>query len=165
MATSNNFGAQGYISGKDAVLPLHDSSGTKYEIVASTTKKDIAVIKGGVTTGLSDVAVAEKGASYTVLPTESGKLFAATAAATFTLPAIANVWDGWNAQFYQTANANLVVTAPSGKLIAPNNDAATSVTFSTTDEKIGATCRVVYLATTAKYILELHGDKHTATIA
>lgn len=165
MATSSNFAANGYISGMDSALELHDASGKKYTIVASTAKNNVAIVAGSATTAIGDIKVAEKAANYTVKASESGTLFVATAAVTFTLPAIADVWDGWNAKFYQVADANLVVAAPADKMVAPADAAATSVTFSTTDEKIGATCTITYVATTAKYLLELHGDKHTATIA
>ena len=74
-------------------------------------------------------------ASYTIVPTDHGKLFTnkgAAGAVTFTLPAIANVQAGWFVDFYAAVAAqNMAVTAPSGKLVAFNNIAATTATWST----------------------------------
>jgi hypothetical protein len=78
--------------------------------------------------------VARKSANYTVLAADNGMLFLATAAVNFTLPTKAN---GLAFRFLQTADANLVITG-SNDIIALNDAAASTVTFSTAGEKIGS---------------------------
>lgn len=75
-----------------------------------------------------------KSSNYTVLATDNGLLFLATAAVTFTLPAKQN---GLAFRFVQTADANLVISG-AADIIAKGNAAATTVTFSTANEKIGS---------------------------
>lgn len=82
-----------------------------------------------------------KTASYTVLNTDAGTLFTnvgAGGAVTFTLPALAaaNVNAVWG--FYATVAQNLIIAAPANKLVALNNSTATSLTFSTASQIIGA---------------------------
>ncbi|HEX5106167.1 MAG TPA: hypothetical protein VFV87_20245 [Pirellulaceae bacterium] len=86
-----------------------------------------------------------KSANYTVTADDNGLLFLATAAVTFTLPTKEN---GLAFRFAQTADANLVI-AGSSDLIALNNAAASSVTFSTASEKIGSQVLVECLYTAA----------------
>jgi hypothetical protein len=81
-----------------------------------------------------------KAASYTCLPEESGSVYTATAAATFTLPAVTNT--GWHAWFVNKADANMVVTGAADIMNADGDAAATSLTFSTTSHKIGGMCHV-----------------------
>jgi hypothetical protein len=75
-----------------------------------------------------------KAANYTVTADDNGLLFLATAAVTFTLPTKAN---GLAFRFAQSADANLVIQG-SSDLITLNSAAASSVTFSTSGEKIGS---------------------------
>jgi len=75
-----------------------------------------------------------KSSNYTVTTSDNGLLFLATAAVTFTLPTKQN---GLAFRFAQTADANLVISS-SADIIAKNNAAASSVTFSTANEKIGS---------------------------
>lgn len=109
--------------------------------------------------------VASKATSYTVLPGDCGTTFFATAAATFTLPAIANVEAGWWARFYNSADANMTVTAPSGKLIAFNNVAATSIAFSTSAEKAGSQVEIIYDGAKYNAIVALGAETVTPTIS
>lgn len=77
-----------------------------------------------------------KAASYTCLPEESGSVYTATAAATFTLPAVTNT--GWFAWFVNQADANAVVaSAEGGNIVADGDASADSYTFSTPSHKIG----------------------------
>jgi hypothetical protein len=102
--------------------------------------------------------VVSKAASYTVLVTESGTIFdttGASGAVTFTLPAVADA-DGCEFTFVNTVDQNMVVTAPTGTLVADNNAAATSATFSTSGHKIGGTVTVA--CNGAKYLMTAVGN-------
>lgn len=72
--------------------------------------------------------------SKTLQASESGLLFLATAAATFTLPTAAN---GLAYRIAQTADADLVISG-SSNLIHKGSNSASSVAFSTTSQKIGS---------------------------
>jgi len=78
--------------------------------------------------------VYRKSSNYTVGAGDNGLLFIATAAVTFTLPTKQN---GLAFRFLQTSDNNLVI-AGSSDIIAKNNASASSVTFSTANEKIGS---------------------------
>jgi hypothetical protein len=86
-----------------------------------------------------------KSGNYTVTASDNGLLFLATAAATFTLPTKQN---GLAFRFVQTADANLVISG-SSDIIAKGNAAASSVTFSTANEKIGSHVLVECIYTAA----------------
>lgn len=106
------------------------------------------------------------GADKTVAASDSGTEFIATAAVNITLPALADAGAGFRIRARQTANANLTVTAPSGKMIAFNNAAATSVAASTSNEKIGAGFEVTILPDFTKYIANsLNAGANTVTVA
>ncbi len=109
-------------------------------------------------------SVVDKGANYAVLAADAGKLFVATAAASFALPAIAEVWNGWNVMICNGADTNLTVTAPSGKLVTFNNAAATSIAWSTASQKVGNGATIVYDSALAKYIALPYGAG-TMTVA
>ena len=81
-----------------------------------------------------------KAASYTLLPTDSGTFFIVSAAATFTLPAVATS-AGLFWAFFNAANTNLTITAPSACMFC-DGAASTTVTFSTSSHKIGGACFV-----------------------
>ena len=104
-----------------------------------------------------------KSTSYTVTAADNGLLFLATAAATFTLPTKAN---GLAFRFAQTADANLVISG-STDIIHKGNAGASSVTFSTSSEKIGSHVLVECLYTAAgtlKWLVTNLGGT-TATVA
>lgn len=93
-----------------------------------------------------------KTADYTLTAADSGKQFTTTGAAgavNFTLPALAK---GYRFRFCNTVNQNMTITAPSGKLVTFNNAAATSVSFVTAGNKIGAVVEITTDETGAKYI-------------
>jgi hypothetical protein len=102
--------------------------------------------------------VVQKGASYTVLVTDSGTIFEAiTGAVTFTLPtaALATATPGLEFDFFNTVDANMAITAPSGLLMTDGNASATTATFSTTSHKIGGGAKVIWDG--AKYMLLPYG--------
>lgn len=107
--------------------------------------------------------VYRKSTSYTVTADDNGLLFLATAAATFTLPTKQN---GLAFRFAQTADANLVI-AGNSDLLHKGNAGASSVTFSTSSEKIGSHVLVECLYTGAgvlKWLVTNLGGT-TATVA
>lgn len=162
------FGSQGNNPGSDTTLQLNDSTGIIYKIKANGANKRLEILKNGAvqgTIGAENVNV--QAASYTVTATDNGKFFTTTGASgavTFTLPAIANVWDGWSAEFVNVVDQNLVVTAPSGKFVLDGNAAATTATFSTASHKIGSRLKVVFDATLAKFI-GLNGGGTAVTVS
>lgn len=108
-----------------------------------------------------------KTGNYTVLATDIGTLFDTTAAAgavTFTLPVLANVAFPWAAWFYNVVGQNMAITAPAGKLIAINNAAGTTCTFSTASQLIGSFA-LVFLnqAGTFYHVANLGGTTATIT--
>lgn len=111
-----------------------------------------------------DVVVA-KTADYTVVAADNGTLFTtlgAAGAVVFTLPALAR---GYRFRFFNEVNQNMTVTAPSGKLVAFNNAAATSIAFSTASNKIGAGVEIVSNSDASKYLCLPFGSGATATIS
>ena len=105
------------------------------------------------------VAPAAKGtgagaATIPLTAADHGKLYTnkgATGTVTFQLPALADVPAGWFVEIYaMTAAQNVTVTAPTGKLVAFNNAAATSLTFSASSAIIGNSARIV--STGAEYL-------------
>jgi len=99
-----------------------------------------------------------KTASYTVKPSDLGTCFTnegAGGAIVLTLPPVANVDDGWNIEVLVVADQTVTVTAPSGKLIAFNNAAATSIAYSTTSEKIGGALEIRFISSAGKYFAKM----------
>ncbi len=113
---------------------------------------------------------AAKTANYQVIPSDIGKVLTnsgASGAVTFTLPALADVWQGWNVEIFIVADQAVTITAPTGKLVAFNNAAATSLAFSTLSEKIGAGAKVFYDAGVGKYLafVSLGSETQTPTVS
>lgn len=107
-----------------------------------------------------------KTADYTVVAADVGTLFTNTGAAgavIFTLPALAAGLGPF--EFLVTANQNVTVTAPAGKLVTFNNAAATSVAFSTAGNKIGGRVRVWCNAAGTFYYMENLSPGNTITVA
>ena len=110
--------------------------------------------------------VEDHSASYTVVPADIRKILVATGAATFTLPPVANVTDGWNVTFFNAVDAAMTVSAPTGLLVTFNDVAANSVALSTTSEKAGGGFRIVYDATLGKYLCFIMTEEtQTVTVA
>ena len=98
-----------------------------------------------------------------VVAADNGKLFLATAAVNFTLPTKAN---GLAFRFLQTADANMVITG-SSDIVTIHNAGASSITYSTANQKIGSHILVecVYTAaSTLRWIVSNLGGT-TMTIA
>lgn len=76
-------------------------------------------------------------ADLTLTAADNGTLFIATAAVNFTLPTLA---EGLHFGFYQTADANMVLTAPGSNdsLVTDGDAAADTITYSTSSHKIGS---------------------------
>jgi hypothetical protein len=107
--------------------------------------------------------VYRKSSNYSVVAGDNGLLFIATAQVTFTLPTKQN---GLAFRFMQTSDNNMVI-AGSSDIIAKNNASASSVTFSTANEKIGSQVLVecVYVNTsTLKWVVTNLGAT-TPTVA
>lgn len=81
--------------------------------------------------------------AFTLVPSDSGMLFINkdATATTYTLPAVADSAGKWF-WFYNVGAGGMVITAPSGTLVALNNAAATTATFSTSAHMIGAAAMV-----------------------
>ncbi len=111
-----------------------------------------------------------KAASYTVVVADNGTIFEASAAATFTLPALLDansnpVCKGVWFKFVNTADTDMAIArAGSDTMICKNNAAAVSVTFSTANQKIGSVATVYTNAAGTKWIVEVNSDT-TATVA
>lgn len=110
-----------------------------------------------------------KTADYTVLAADNGTLFTtqgAAGAVNFTLPALASITPGWEATFFNEVGQNMVITAPADKLVTFNDATATSITFSTAGELIGAAVRIVANADATKYLAFIIAQEaQTPTIA
>lgn len=151
-------------------MVLADSNNLQYTIEADSTLGGLLVKRGSTTVarfgegGNVVRVVSAKTASYTVVAADGGKLFTTTGASgavTFTLPAIAGIVAGWFVEFFNTVGQNMIITAPAGLLVAMNNAAATTATFSTAGELIGAGARVTFDG--AKYLLQMISASETVT--
>ncbi len=109
-------------------------------------------------------AEVSKAADYTVLATDDGTMFIATAAVNFTLPALAR---GLSFTFFQDADANMVITSAAGNdIIADGDLAASTLTFSTASHKIGSCVKVTCNAAGTKWrAFVLSGPGNVVTIA
>lgn len=108
----------------------------------------------------------EKASNYTVVAADNGVCFlATTGAVTFTLPTKA---PGLAYEFYNTVDANMVVSSAGSAddIIAIGDAAGDTITFSTSNQKIGSHCRVVcaYLGGSLKWLASNLGGT-TATVA
>lgn len=107
-----------------------------------------------------------KTADYTVTLDDNGVEFnnlGDADAITFTLPAVANC-KGFRASFLNCVNQDMTIqSAAANGLITFNNAAASSVAFSTTNEKIGGHVEVIGVSAT-KYFVKQHGA-NTMTVA
>lgn len=109
-----------------------------------------------------------KTASYYLTKDDASKLFTnkgAGGAIVFYLPPIAEISAGWSARFYIAADQTVTITAPSGKLIAFNNAAATSIAFSTSGEKLGVHVEVIYDGALYMSIINLPAEAVTVTVS
>ena len=89
--------------------------------------------------GLIELPVTTKSASYQVLLTDSGHVFTSyggSAAVTFTLPT--TLKKGAHFRFINLVDQNMIVAGAANTVITFNDLTATSVAAQTTSEKIGA---------------------------
>lgn len=105
-------------------------------------------VTGGIDTPVME-SISAKTASYTVLLSEWGTTFTtrgATAAVTFTLPAVTNATAGIWYRFYNVSAYGLVVASngSNDNIVAVNDAAADSVTCTTTSLMIGACVKVIW---------------------
>ncbi len=112
--------------------------------------------------------VVAKTAAYTCVAKDSGTYFTttgATAAVTFTLPAINT--GPWIMYFINTVDLDMTVASAAVDTINTFNDvAADSVAFSTSGEKIGGACVAVCDGTTLSVLqMGVGGHRQTMTIA
>lgn len=105
-------------------------------------------------------AVKNVNGSVTLTALDSGSLMTVTAAATVTLPAVADA-SGCEFLIFNASDTNLTITAPSGTLVAFNNATATSIAFSTSGEKIGS--GVILFCDGTKYYCFVALGAETAT--
>ena len=101
--------------------------------------------------GVPFIRVVNKAASYTVLASDHGTLFTASAAATFTLPALAA---GLHFMFYNLADATMVIASAgsSDNIVTDGDAAADTVTYSEAAHKIGAGLMVIANADATKWL-------------
>lgn len=108
-----------------------------------------------------------KTSAYSVLASDSGKIFTtvgATAAVTFTLPAIST--GPWRYTFICGANIAMTVAAATADTMLTMNDlAADSIAFNTTAERIGGTVEVYCDGTTLIALARTATEAQTPTIA
>lgn len=112
---------------------------------------------------LAPRGIYRKSTSYTLTAADNGLLFLATGAATFTLPTKQN---GLTYRIVQTADNDLTISG-SSDLIHKNSAAASSVAFSTANQKIGSQVLIECLYTgkgTLKWLVSNLGGT-TATVA
>ena len=88
-------------------------------------------------------------ATYAVLENQCGTLFTtrgATAAATFTLPAVTSLPSGWWVDFFNVSAYGMVIASngSSDNIVAFNDAGADTITCTSTAEMIGTHVRVVF---------------------
>lgn len=88
----------------------------------------------------------------------------ATGAVTFTLPAAATGLSGHWVEVYNVANQNLVMAGQDEELVVFNDLTADSISFATTNEKIGGGFRAVCDGT-SWIVVPLATETQTVTIA
>lgn len=105
-----------------------------------------------------------KAANYTVVAADNHTEFVATAAAVFTLPAIGK---GYRFKFRNQADANMQVSSAEGtNVVALHNASASSVAFSTANQKIGGAVVVYSNKAGDKWITEnASAGANTITVA
>lgn len=162
--TNTNRFAWGLVAG-----PVMASELVGLDNLARSQMGDRFLLDDNLPNGLKKIAWQQeiaKTADYTVVAGDAGTLFTNTGAAgavVFTLPALAAGLGPF--EFLVTANQNVTVAAPAGKLVTFNNAAATSVAFSTAGQKIGGRVRVWCNAAGTFYYMENLSPGNTITVA
>jgi len=161
----SDFGAVVYCSTDnidDATLTLDNNAaavsvaiGTVYHHVSSTacwiklfTPRESMSQSTGT---LNDVPIITQATGFTLVANDLNKLYStrgATGSTTYTLPAVAASLTGKWAEFYNVADQEMVIAGTANELTTFNDATATSVTFTTASEHIGAAVRAVCDGTT-----------------
>jgi len=120
---------------------------------------------GGIDTPVTE-NIAAKTASYSVLPSDWGKTFTtrgATAAITFTLPAVTSLTAGVWFRFFGVSAYGFTVASngSSDNIITKNDAGADSITCTTTSLMIGACVRVIFDGTSWLALNESSGPTYT----
>lgn len=154
------------ITGQDNSILFQDDAGNAYRI--EPDGDSYRVTKNGTLIGLPKVTVVAKTANYTLTEADSGKVFTnvgASGSVTFTLPAVATS-AGLHYKFISAVLAqNMVIAAPANTMVAGNDIAATSITFSTASEIAGNGVEVFCDGTLWYAFLSLGNEAFTPTIA
>lgn len=108
-------------------------------------------------------SISAKTAAYTVLLSDWGKTFTtrgATAAVTFTLPAVTNATAGIWFRFYNVSAYGMVIASSgsSDNIVGRNDATADSLTCTTTSLMIGACIRVIWDGTGWLSLIESDGN-------
>ncbi len=109
--------------------------------------------------------VVTKAANYTVVEADNGTKFQAiTGAVTFTLPTRKA---GLVYEFLQTTNNDMIINGGASHIVSANSAAGSSVTFNTSNQKLGARARFecVNMNGTLKWIYSLLSTGTTGTVA
>jgi hypothetical protein len=119
--------------------------------------------------------IVPKTASFTLDPTTTrcGTIFSnrgAGGAVTMTLPQLTNsqagsTWDGYWVELQAEVDQNVAVACTAGKAVVDGNAAATSLTASTANHKIGACIRAVWSAALQKWFVRGTNVGVTYTVA
>lgn len=113
--------------------------------------------------------VSAKTASYSIKPEDIGVLFTnrgASGAVVFTLPPNASIASGWFCEFFVVANQSFQVKSDTADTMVCFNDAAAdSITFNTSNERIGAGVRCIWDGTGWLTFVHLGAETQTPTIA
>lgn len=110
-----------------------------------------------------------KTASYQIVNEDVAVLFtnrAAAGAVTFTLPVTSTIQTGWWCEFFSVENQSFVIqSAAADTMVVFNDKAADSITFNTSNERIGAGVRCIWDGTGWLTFVHLGAETQTPTIA
>lgn len=102
-------------------------------------------------------------AAYTVADEDTGSLICVDTAATVTLPAASANRIGMEVEIAVIADVTVVVAAANaGELVMFNDVAANSFTWSTSSEKVGASCKCTCISPT-KWLVQLMTEETQTT--
>lgn len=120
----------------------------------------------GAASGPQLETIAAKTAAYSVLPSDWGKTLTtrgATAAITFTLPAVTSLTAGIWFRFFNVSAYGMVIASngSNDNIVSVNDAAADSITCTTTSLMIGACVRVIWDGTSWLALNESAGPTYT----
>lgn len=106
-----------------------------------------------------------KATDYTLVEADSGTIFTTLGAAgtvNFTLPT--TIKKGFRAKFFSEAAGAMTITAPANSMVVFNDITATSVSFATANEIVGACCEIIANSDQTKYLFINHLGAEAQTI-